>query len=212
MQVEAKGVGKTFDNHTVLADFSAVFPKGRVVALTGPSGSGKTTLLSLIAGLTKPDSGTIVIRELDGRTSLPSQRRVAWVPQGSNCLPSRTAIDNVLIGALARGIPFSEAAEASLSALRQVGLEQVRDQRAGSLSGGELQRVCLARAIAAGRDIILADEPSSNLDLRNTQILGRVVADLTVAAFVIIATHDPLLIEAADVVIDVRSAIESNGE
>lgn len=189
--------------HPVFADVDASFDEGRITALVGPSGSGKTSLLSAIAGITRLSAGTVSY--VDGGDHRPPAREdIVWVPQGSNAIGSRSAIDNVMIGPLSNGIRPADARELALAALAGVGLEQRAHSPANKLSGGELQRVGFARALASRRPVILADEPSSSLDAQNTEQLAELLRDLSTEAIVIVATHDPLLMEAADDIVRLR--------
>src|SRR5699024_6453165 len=119
---------------------------------------------------------------------------VAWVPQGSNALGRRNVLDNVLIASLADGLPMPRARAVALEALDQVGLAARAREQARHLSGGELQRVALARALASGRPLVLADEPSANLDAANTDMVADILARIESRATIIVATHDPILV------------------
>lgn len=173
--------------------------------MIGPSGSGKTSLLSAMAGYRQLDRGEI--RFVTGRQHTPpTAEHVVWIPQGSNALPARTAIDNAMLGAQARGESFERAAEQARKALKQVGLLERADSLARQLSGGELQRLSFARALAASQSIVFADEPTASLDLANIRIIAGLLRQLSGKATIVVATHDPLLIDAADHVIDLRES------
>jgi len=207
VEVLLEDVACAFGDRTVMSGFSAVFSPGRVGALVGPSGSGKSTLLAAIGGLIAPSSGTITLRSTsDLSTSLPRTNLVAWVPQGSNCLGARTALDNVMIAPLSEGREPLRARDRARSALDDVGLLGRADDLARTLSGGELQRVSLARAFASSKPIILADEPTSSLDARNTEIMADLLRSSSTEATVIVATHDPLLIESAAYFVQIRGS------
>lgn len=194
-----------FGEREVLTDFSAVFRPGQVGALVGPSGSGKSTLLNAIGGFVTPRAGTVrVHRTDDGTVTGPRQELVAWVPQGANCLGARSALDNVMLAPLSEGLRLDAARRKARHALDQVGLLDRAYTLARTLSGGELQRVSFARALASSKPIILADEPTSSLDAENTDVMAELLRSLSVDATVIVATHDPLLIEAASYAVDVR--------
>lgn len=195
----------SFGDRVVFEGVSANFAPHRVTALVGPSGSGKTSLLSAIAGYLSLTGGTITrVDPATGEGGAPDPDSVAWVPQGSNALGARSVLDNVVIAALSRGLELMAARRVALTCLHQVGLRQHTRQVAGRLSGGELQRVSIARALASGRPIILADEPSANLDQVNTIKLGEVLRDLSTTSTVIVATHDPILVDAATDVVHLR--------
>ena len=176
---------------------------GEVVALYGKSGSGKTTLLNLLAGLDHPTRGRIEVygRDLEtlgekGRTQL-RRHRLGFIFQFFNLLPTLTAFENVLLSLELAGKPNPEAAQ---EALRAVGLEGKEHRYPHELSGGEQQRIAIARALVKNPSIILADEPTGNLDTRTgDQILNLLTSRCReVAATLIMATHAPLTCNYAD--------------
>lgn len=175
-----------------------------IVALAGPSGSGKTTLLGALAGAVPLASGAMVVDTGTGveHPRLPS---FSWVSQAANALPDRSALDNVMLGALGRGEALADAVADAESRLGVMGLDHRRDQPARTLSGGELQRLAFARALAAERAVILADEPTASLDEVNTRMLCARLRDLARDRLIVVATHDPIVMEACDRVIDVRA-------
>ena len=195
---------------TILHPTSLRIPSGRAVAITGPSGSGKSTLLGLIAGLDAPTTGRIWLAGTDittlGEEQLARLRGevVGIVFQFFHLLPSLTAYENVLVPmeiAGARG-----ARDRARALLADVGLADRADHYPSQLSGGEQQRVAIARALANDPPIVLADEPTGNLD----SATGRQVIDLLVAVnrsrgrTLVIVTHDPELAALADEVIALR--------
>jgi ABC-type lipoprotein export system ATPase subunit len=158
-----------------------------------------------MAGYRRLDQGTIYFAK--GHTRVPpAAENVVWIPQGSNALPARTALDNAMLGAQARGETLARASVQARSALKQVGLLDRADSLARELSGGELQRLSFARALAANRSIVFADEPTASLDLANIRIIAALLRRLSGQATIVVATHDPLLIDAADYVIDLRQS------
>ena len=203
MRVEAAAVSKAFGDRSVLTDINVSMDANGITAITGPSGAGKSTLLAIIGGAMRPDHGTVTIHR-EGTAHPASSRFTAWVPQGSNALPHRTVRDNAAIGALSRGTDWDEAYAAADEALERVKLGRLLHHRAKQLSGGELQRLSFARALCAERPLILADEPTANLDEENTRGIADILRGLAGHSAVIVATHDPLMIAAADQVIDVR--------
>lgn len=208
VQVDVVDATVRFGTRTVFSGFTAHFAAARVTALVGPSGSGKSTLLAAISGYQSLDAGRVELR--DGPTSPPSPpdpARVAWVPQGSNALGRRSVLDNVAIAPLSAGAPLGEAHERAIDALGVVGLGALLHQQARRLSGGELQRVALARALASGKDLILADEPSANLDAANTELIAQILDGLTTRATIVVATHDPVLVTAADAAVHMRREV-----
>jgi len=201
MRVTVTGVTVSFAGRTILHVASAEFRAGEISGVIGPSGSGKSSLLTIIAGLGEPDSGRVGLEH--GRECRPpTNADVAWVPQGAYLLPERTVLDNVTVGALAEGSTLSDANERALGALRQVGLEGHALSRASVLSGGETQRVALARAICMTRPIIIADEPTASLDREAADNVAEVLGRLRHERVVIVATHDPLLIDKCESVLD----------
>jgi putative ABC transport system ATP-binding protein len=143
---------------------------GSVVAITGPSGSGKTTLLNLVSGLERPSGGEVIVAgqrlaELDADAATDFRRRhIGFVFQFFNLIPTMTAADNVAIPLLAEGLPRRTIEARMRAALEAVGLAHRADHRAGDLSGGEMQRVAVARALVMEPQVVLADEPTGNLD------------------------------------------------
>jgi putative ABC transport system ATP-binding protein len=176
---------------------------GEVVTLLGRSGSGKTTLLNLLAGLDRPTRGRVEVEGADlealgerGRTLL-RRRRIGFVFQFFNLLPTLTALENVALALELAGLPDRGRAR---DALRAVGLEGMERRRPNELSGGEQQRVAIARALVKGPAVILADEPTGNLDTAT----GDLVLDLLSrrcresGAALLMATHAPLAAQRAD--------------
>jgi len=191
----------------VLRDVSLRIEPGVSVALMGPSGSGKTTLLTILGLLLAPSEGEVV---LDGEPLSRQGRALAglrarlfgWVFQSVNVLPRRSALDNAALGQLARGASVADARAAGASALAAVGLARVAEQPVHTLSGGELQRVCIARALAARPRFILADEPTGQLDRANTEgVIEALVNNRPEGTSIVIATHDPLVATHCDRVI-----------
>ncbi|HEX4402509.1 MAG TPA: ATP-binding cassette domain-containing protein [Galbitalea sp.] len=205
MQIEIIDASIAYGDMIVFEHFTASIAAQRVTALVGPSGSGKSSLLAAMAGFQRLRAGEIFI-QLDGDTehSPPLSSEVAWVPQGSNALGARSSIDNVMIAGLSQGISLGAAREEATHALEMVGLGSRSDQLAKTLSGGELQRLALARALAAHKGAVFADEPSANLDEANTREVASILRGLSEKATIVVATHDPFLMAAADDVIYVR--------
>ncbi len=204
MRVIVEDAHLRFGDNVVLDGFSAAFETDTVTALVGPSGSGKSTLLAAIAGYERLQGGQIWLVDHDGERLRPDPAQMVWVPQGNNALSARTAVDNVMIGPMAAGAGLAAARAEATAALSDVGLESKIDEAVRNLSGGELQRVAFARAIAAHQPLILADEPSSSLDAANTETIGTLLARLANRATIIVATHDPVLMEAAQAVVNLR--------
>ncbi|RZI95949.1 MAG: ATP-binding cassette domain-containing protein [Microbacterium sp.] len=162
---------------------------GEMLALTGPSGCGKSTLLDLVGGLRVPTGGVITFA--GGPPGEDPRRRVAWIAQSTPVLGGRTATDNVALALVAQGHSVRSAAHRAASALRAVGLESRTGALIGELSGGEVQRVSVARCLAMAANIILADEPTAQLDADNTAMVIEALAGAAAAGkIVLIATHD----------------------
>ena len=168
----------------VFADMDLEVKRGERLALTGESGVGKSTLLYLLSGLDSPTSGTISYnsRELAGLADSEladfRNREIGFVWQSHNLLPEFTAEENVMMPLLVRGAAQAEARSASLERLAEVGLEGRASHRAGELSGGEQQRVALARALVGKPSVLLADEPTGNLDFRTGEMIFELLGRL----------------------------------
>lgn len=175
-----------------------------VVALMGPSGSGKTTLLAVIGGMLAPVAGHVT---LDGRPVVEAVRSldISWILQTTVAVPHRSALDNVAIGRLARGDTRPAARAVARAALDTLGLGALAGRTAGRLSGGELQRVGVARGLVSSPRLLLADEPTAQLDRRSAlTVADALVALRPTGTMVLIATHDPLVADRADRVLTLR--------
>jgi putative ABC transport system ATP-binding protein len=192
---------------TALDDVSLSIETGSAVALSGPSGSGKSTLLHLIAALDRPDEGSILVgatdvgrlrgRELDGH-----HRRVGFVFQRFNLLPALTVLDNVIAPVLPLRTGFDKRRRA-LELLAGVGLQGREDMMPSRLSGGEQQRVAIARALINHPPLVLADEPTGNLDSQTGQTIIDLLLELRAreAMTLVIATHDVVVASCCDRVV-----------
>ena len=212
--IELRGVSRTVPSGdgtlTILHPLDLTIDRGRVVAITGPSGSGKSTLLGLIAGLDAPSTGHILLEDVD-ITAMDEDRlarlrgaRVGIVFQFFHLLPSLTALENVLVPmeiAGARG-----AAARATSLLTEVGLEARMHHYPSQLSGGEQQRVAIARALANDPPILLADEPTGNLDSATGQQIIELLLSINRSrgTTLVLVTHDPDLARVADVSVALR--------
>ncbi|UGS37403.1 ATP-binding cassette domain-containing protein [Capillimicrobium parvum] len=200
-----RAVDKAYGERAVLAAFDARFTAGRLTALSGRSGSGKSTILRLLAGLERPDAGTILVGAEDlagrSRTELAAFRRdhVALVAQDVGLVDFLSAQENVAFALAQRGVAEDEAERRAHTWLTEVGLAERTRQRVGRLSGGERQRVALARALAAEPGLLLADEPTSRLDEANAAAVAQLLAAIAErhGTTIVCATHEPLLIAHA---------------
>ncbi len=208
--VSVEGLNKTFRTKAgdVVAVDQATFRarKGEVTAIVGPSGSGKTTLLYLIGSLEKPDSGTIEISGEDisrPGADLVSYRRkdVGFVFQFFNLVPALTALENVTLPMDLAGVPAHEQKKRGIELLERVGIDRrLQRSRPNKISGGEKQRVAIARALANDPEIILADEPTGNLDTATGEKVIGILVELARkdGKCVLIVTHDESVPEVAD--------------
>lgn len=168
----SKSYEKGADAHYVLRDFSVEIKSGEIFAFMGPSGVGKTTVLNIIAGLDTGISGEVKVDGRDLRTMNAKQldayrnETIGFIFQEFNLLPHLTALENVVIPPMFGDIPYHEARERGMKALETVGLGEFWNRRPSALSGGQKQRVAIARALINRPRIILADEPTANLDSR----------------------------------------------
>ena len=188
-----------------LVDVDLDIKKGEFMAIVGPSGSGKTTLLNMIGGLDSPTSGRIWIGDQEigslskGRLSELRLRRIGYIFQEYNLIPVLSALENVEYVMLLQGVPDKERRERSLAILKEVGLEGLENRRPRELSGGQQQRVAVARAIVSEPMIVLADEPTANLDSATGASLLDLMRGLNEnrnTTFVF-STHDPMVMERA---------------
>lgn len=187
-------------------DVEVTFRAGRMTAVSGPSGSGKTTLLSLAGGLLEPAAGAV---EYDGRPmwtgSGDPRPEVAFVLQVYGLVPILSARENVSVALRARGVRPRDADERAVAALARFAIADLGDRQVEELSGGQMQRVALARAFVVEAQVLLADEPTSELDDGNRSVvLGELRAEARRGAVVVVATHDPAVVDACDthVVVD----------
>lgn len=195
---------------TILDDITLDIPEKQMIAITGPSGSGKSTLLGLIAGLDKPTAGAIVLDGVD-ITTLPEsemaryrRQKIGYIFQSFHLIPTLTAQENVAVPLELNGDPGAGARAAEL--LGEVGLQNRQSHYPVQLSGGEQQRVAVARAFACRPSILLADEPTGNLDSHS----GRQVIELLLSlnrdqgSTLVLVTHDPALASCAERIITMR--------
>ena len=216
--VEARGVTRRYGREVALERLDAVFQPGTLTVVTGPSGSGKSTLLALLAGLDLPDEGEVVVGgaviSAFDRAARAAFRRehVGVVGQAPGLSGMLTATENVELALAVRGHDGPAARERALQALAVVGLAKDAERAVDRLSAGERERVALARAIAGGPSLLVADEPTARLDSVTTLAIGGLLADLALehGTTVICATHDPLLVSLAGAELPLRAAVRSS--
>lgn len=201
--VTCTGLVVRFGDTTALAGVDLFVRPGELVAVTGHSGAGKTTLLCVLAGITRPDEGRVLVgdHEVDGLEAAVAAG-VALVPQGNGLAAVLTAHENVLLPLLARGANPRRAPGRAAAALAALGLDEVHQHLVEELSGGQQQRVAVARGLALETPVLLADEPTSELDHTNREVVLRLLRARAVAgAAVVMTTHDPEAAAAADRVV-----------
>lgn len=195
------GVGPiTQGHHTVALDHvNFELSAGESVAIMGPSGSGKSTLLHALAGIVTPTSGTVRFRGTD-LTSISDAERTklrrgafGFVFQSGQLLPELPAVENIALPMMLGGVPYAQATDAAMRWLERLGLRQLAGQRPGEMSGGQMQRVCIARALSVNPSVVFADEPTGALDQNTGHDVMTILmnAARTSGAAVIVVTHDP---------------------
>lgn len=197
--VHVRGVRYEVDR-PLLADIDLVLRAGEMTALSGPSGSGKTTLLSIVGGLLEPTAGEATY---DGastwRGTGDPRPEVAFVLQVYGLVPILSARENVSVALRARGVDPVAADEQAVAALTRFHIADLADRQVEELSGGQMQRVALARGLCVGAGVLLADEPTSELDEGNRAlVLAELRREAERGAVVVVATHDPAVVDACD--------------
>ena len=205
-------ITKSFGSLQVLKGIDLHIDRGEVVSIVGPSGAGKTTLLQIIGTLDRPDSGTVQVDGIDvtplSQKALADfrNRHLGFVFQFHQLLPEFTALENILIPAYIGGKDSKESKERALELLQFMGLSDRATHKPAQLSGGEKQRVAVARALVNSPAVILADEPSGSLDTRNKQELHQLFFDLRdrYGQTFVIVTHDEELASLTDRTLHMR--------
>lgn len=204
MQVTGLDLGHRFGaGPWLFRHLELVLRPGETTAVVGPSGSGKSTLLALVAGQLEPTEGRV---ERDGIT------RTGWVPQHPFGVRHRSALDHVTLPLLARGLSRPAARERAEAVMEMLGLAHLADSPFMRLSGGEAQRLGLARAVAAEHDLLLVDEPTAQLDADSARIVIGVIGSLArTGGIVLVSTHDPRLAGATTRVIGLLDPASTGG-
>ena len=204
--IDIKGITKSFGSLQVLRGIDLHIEKGKIVSIVGPSGAGKTTLLQIIGTLDKPDGGEILVDGVDVRRLSTNKlsdfrnRHIGFVFQFHQLLPEFTALENIMIPAFIAGMSHAEAKKWAMELLAFMGLEERAAHKPNELSGGEKQRVAVARALVNRPAVILADEPSGSLDSKNKAELHQLFFDLRdqFGQTFVIVTHDEELAALTD--------------
>lgn len=218
-----EGIGKSFQQGELevkaLQNITLDIEEGEFAALVGPSGSGKTTLLNIIGGLDSPTAGIAMLNGIDVSTLSEAQlsdfrlMELGFVFQAYNLVPVLSALENVELVMVLQGRDKKESEERAAHYLKLVGLEKVMHRRPSAMSGGQQQRVAVARALAAGPKLVLADEPTANLDSENATALLDIMHSLAKEekTTFIFSTHDPRVMERAERIITLKDGqIESD--
>ena len=206
MMIKLEGITKSFGSLQVLKGIDLEINKGEIVSIVGPSGAGKTTLLQIMGTLDEPDAGvvqidgTMVSRMKEKELSAFRNKNIGFVFQFHQLLPEFTALENVMIPALIAGVSSKEAHERAVKILDFMGLVDRASHKPNELSGGEKQRVAVARALINDPAVILADEPSGSLDTHNKEDLHQLFFDLRdrLGQTFVIVTHDEGLAKITD--------------
>lgn len=213
MLIECKDIFKAFGNRQVLKGLDFSVEKGEILSIIGASGAGKTTLLQILGTILSPDSGKVIIDGTDIFSLNQKQlaefrnRKIGFVFQFHHLLPEFSALENVIMPALiGKTLSVKEMKDRAKDILAELGLAGKEESRPSELSGGEQQRVAIARALINSPELILADEPTGNLDSVTKEELHNLFFKLrdTYGQTIIIVTHDPSLAERSDRILEIK--------
>lgn len=217
--VKTERLEKTYQDEGVpvhaLKGINMEVEKGEFLAIAGPSGSGKSTLLNLIGGLDQPTSGKVFLENADlsklskGKLAQMRLSKLGFVFQAYNLIPVLTAAENVEFVLMQQGMPDKERRKRTIQLLEELGIGEYADRRPNAMSGGQQQRVAVARAIASEPMLVLADEPTANLDSETAGSLLDLMRNLnqTKKITFIFSTHDPMVMERAERLIRLKDGM-----
>ncbi|DAC42512.1 MAG TPA: ABC transporter ATP-binding protein [Candidatus Poseidoniales archaeon] len=224
-RLEVKNLSRSFGKLTVVDKISFQIFSGQVTCLLGPSGCGKSTVLNIIGGLLKGDSGSIKINAdppMKYGTKSPNQvievrrKGVGWIFQDFHLLDHITSLENVILSLELAGMSSEVAEQRAISAMERVDLSERMRFMPNELSGGQQQRVAVARAIAGSRPLLLADEPTGNLDVKAgesvIELFKELCSDPDDPISVLMVTHDPLLASKADRMLLMRDGVTASSD
>jgi len=218
--IQTHNIRKRFDDLEVLKGINLEIQKGEIVSIVGPSGAGKTTLLQILGTLDRPNSGEIIVDGISLESMNEKQqasfrnRQIGFIFQFHQLLPEFTALENVMIPALIANNDFKKAKDRAEELLNYLGLSDRLEHKPSELSGGEKQRVAVARALINNPKIILADEPSGSLDTKNKEELHKLLFELRdeFGLTIVIVTHDKELAALSDRIIEMKDGLITNKE
>lgn len=218
--LEAKEIYKSFyktkdEKLNILKGVSLNVERGKISIIVGASGAGKSTLLHILSGLDNADSGEVKLNGInifglnDEKLSLFRNQHIGFVFQFHHLLPEFSAAENIAIPLMINGISKPKALERSAELLALVGLSDRSDHKPAELSGGEQQRIAVARALANNPDIIFADEPTGNLDSANSEVLHNLFSELKtkLGLTFLVVTHNPQLVDLGDKIFEMKDGI-----
>ena len=207
-KLQARGLRYVRDGQLIFSGIDVTVTAGESLAVTGPSGSGKTSLLAVISGLTPATAGEVYIGGALLTGLAGPATGIALILQGYGLVSLLTAAENIQVALRAAGLPAPDAPASSRSALAQLGLEAHADQLVEELSGGQQQRVAVARALAIQPRLLIADEPTAELDpAARAMALAQIFEVTARGGSLVLATHDPEVAERCDRTLDLREAV-----